>query len=346
MSQPAHDEVPSSWTEQHGTGSDRTRRRRSGVRWLVVGAGLLALALFAGGFTAGWRVHDVAASGQVLPEPSVVTVTALPASQAEALMPDVRGLGEATARQVLADAGVTTTPTVTEKPWAGVAGVVVEQSPVFGTSAPDSVTLTVSAPALVPATEGRTATDVANEVSSLGAQVTVARRYQPGAAPGSVLAIDPTPGAALPPEVTITEAQAAESRYLTEVKPLEGGCSVREVKISGPSYPHGLVCEERRSGEHVWLLSRDVDAVTGLFGIPDTADPATTATVEILIDGQPVQTANLTYGADAIPIDLTTTGALRLAVRITTESPEPAWVGFGDVRLVGDGAALQGLAKR
>lgn len=317
-------------------------------RWWLAGAVvLLSLAVFAGGMVAGWRLFDYTASRRVLPEPSVVTVPAIAAGAAGVTMPDVRGLTEENARQVIADAGITVTLNVTTKPWAGAAGLVVAQSPVFDTSGPAEVTLTLSVVAKVPTTKERTALDVAREVTALGSQVTMRRQYKPGATPGSVLSITPATGSPLPTEVTITEAQAAESRYLSELRALEGGCSAGEVKISGPTYPHGLACREDGTGQSVWLLSRAVDSITGQLGVPDTGDPGARAKVEILVDGAVVLTRTVKYGDPPTAVELTTTGALRLTLRITnTSGLGRTEVALGDVRLVGDGAALRSLEER
>ena len=318
-------------------------------RWLAVaGTGCVGLALFASGLVTGWHLADRAAAARLLPEPPVVTVPA-PDGASAGVMPDVRGLDEASAWQVIVDAGISPGVIVTAtKPWAGQAGLVIEQTPVFGTAAPAQVSLTVSAGAKVPAPDGRAGAEVAAEIAALGAQVVVVHRYQPGAAAGTVLAIEPAPGEPLPAQVTITQADSPLSLYLRDVAPLQGDCTAAAVEIGGAAYDHSLVCPAPGGGDAVWLLSQLVDSVTGEAGVPDSAVPAGKARVQIIVDDDIVFDQVVEYGKPAVPFDVPVTGANRLTVKIVNLAGAgvAAQAGLGDVRLAGGAEAIKALGGK
>lgn len=309
---------------------------------------LLVAGAFVGGAVLGWRHHANTAAAEPAPGPTVVTVTAVPEEEIPVAMPDIRGLSETSARQVIADAGIVATIETSTKQWAGAAGLVVEQTPVFGTPDVDSIELVLSTPAVVPDAVGRPASDVAREISALGAQVTLEQTYEAGAAAGSVLEINPAAGEALPGIVEIKQATPASAIYLREVRSLQDDCRTGEVKLNGPTHAFGMTCSTREVSESVWLLSRVVDGVDGVVGIPDTADPAMTGRIEIIVDGTVVLDQALAYGQAAIPIELDTQGALRFTLRITNTSEETnqVEVGFGDLRLTGETTAITGLGEQ
>lgn len=341
-------QVPSEVRE--GTEPAAGARRRSRWPWFVA-AGLLLIAAgaFAGGAVVGWRVHDRAVAAGEQPTPVVVTVTAEPAGPSEVAMPDVRGLSEQTARQVIADAGVPASAIkVSTRQWAGDEGLVVEQTPVFGTENPTAVDLVLSERAVVPEAVGRPADDVADQVSQLGAQVTLSEVHKAGATPGTVLAVEPAAGEPLPGVIALTVAGAPSSVFLSAVEPLEGRCSAGEVRLNGPTYTNGMTCSVRDTGEFVWLLSRGVDSVKGAVGIPDTEDPAMSAKVEVIVDGKTVVTGAAAYGQAPVALDLNTAGALRLVVRVTNTSAtaSSAVLGFADVQLVGEPGAIREIGRR
>lgn len=324
----------------------KSRNNKGARNWLWWFASFILLTLvaaFVGGLAAGWRLHDQSAASEAAPIPSVVTVTAAPSGPQGHVMPDVRGLAEDVARQVIADAGFSSVSIETsEKQWAGDEGLVVEQEPVFGVKSPSEVRLVLSAEATVPEALGRPAGEVAREASALGAQVTIVQKYEAGAEPGSVLVVEPAAGEPLPDTVTLAQATSPSSMFLQELPSLGDDCSNREVKLNGPTYDFGMECSVRESGESVWLLSRVVDSMEGFGGIPDTEDPAMAAQLQIKVDDTVVLDQALGYGQDAVPIDIDTRGALRLTVTITnlSEVVSSAVVGFGDVRLIGEAEAI------
>ncbi|WP_185975799.1 NPCBM/NEW2 domain-containing protein [Tessaracoccus rhinocerotis] len=315
---------------------------------LLIAVVLLTAGAFIGGAVVGWRVHDGEAMAQSHPHPSVVTVTADPVETAPVGMPDVRGLSEETARQVIADAALGSSEiTISSTQWAGPEGLVVTQSPVFGVAEPAEIDLVLSVPAEVPEAVGRRAADISREVSNLGAQVTIVEAYQPGAEAGTVLGIEPAAGNPLPAMVTVTQASPASSVYLREVEALQSDCRAESVRLDGPTYDFGMSCSVRETSESVWLLARVVDSIEGAVGIPDTADPTTTARVEIIVDGTVALDTTVAYGQPATQVDIDATGALRLVIRITNTNAElnSTVVALADTQIVGEASAVEGLTK-
>src|SRR5690606_19401805 len=138
------------------------RSRRLGTK---IGAfALIVLRLFGAGTATGrwghrhWESTRPAevTTGQPDPRPFPD-----PASTA---IPALRRLAEPAGRQILADAGVSgDLLTVDSRPFAGLAGVIVEQDPPFGTADPGAVRLTVSVPAAVPDIANREESTVVSE---------------------------------------------------------------------------------------------------------------------------------------------------------------------------------------
>ncbi len=298
----------------------------------------------------GWRLaNEQQAAREPLPLPSVVQIPQADYDQAGVAitrMPDVRGLNQATAEQVLADAGVKVATVGFEPvPWAGTPGQVVEQSPVAGTENPADIRITVSKQAIVPGIKGRTAAEVTAELSALGVEVLYTSQYRAGAAGGSVLGIDPAPGKALPDRVTLTVAQTPGSVMLSTISAINGGGQTGSVDLDGTSYPSSTVFDAyTEAADHEWLISRVVDSVEGTVGIPDTSDPDASAKVEVLADGTLVERLTVRYGK-TVTMRATVTGALRLSFRITSTSPDEDTtdVAFGDVKLIGGADALKKL---
>lgn len=326
--------------------TSKARRPGRGWRWYLIGAAaLVLLALIGGAFAAGWAVANQAITADIGHEDTeIVEVPILDPLAGEALMPDVRGLDEQAAMQVIADAGVPVgNVEVTTRPSAGLPGVVVSQTPAFGTSAPETVALVVSAPAAVPDLIGARAEDATAELSIMGAAVAREGRYDPDAPTGTVLAIDPDAGESLPEQVTITVNVAPASVFLTTVEQTQRGCSTaREFLMQGQEYASGMHCQARASESRAaWLLAGAVDRVTGQIGIPDERQVGEGATATVILDGQVVHTFDLAWGTSQ-PIDIRTTGALKLEFVLGAHDGSSV-VGLGDVMLLGDPGSMSRL---
>lgn len=324
--------------------------------WAALTFALLTLGVFAGGGVVGWWIASDRATE--LPEYTRAENAAEPAANAEVdeessaapevTMPDLRGIPLTDARQVLADVGVAPDLiAVDNAPAAGPEGVVVAQDPVFGYDAVDGATLQVSVGTGVPDVVGQTAEEAVAQLQQLGAQVELAQRYEADAVAGAPIDVEPAPGTRLPEVVSLVIATAPAEVTLNELNAVDGFCYRRTRAIEGIDYEGSVTCRSRagRDREYAWLLDRAVSDVSGVLGIPDTADTTTTATVEILADGISVRSYDLRYG-EAQEFELDASGVLRLTLIITnTGGPRRGQVLLGAVTLSGDPALMESLGR-
>lgn len=289
-------EHPATATESASPGAETTapEPRQHKARWwmAVAAASVLALMLAsgAGGVFAGWAVANhlvVAETSRTSPE--VITV-ALPEYEPGdvAIMPDVRGLDTIRATQAIVDAGIPAELIeVATRPAAGVVGVIVQQTPVFGAENPTSVTILESTPAVVPVFADRPATEVIDELQGMGANVAQTRQYVPGAVIGTVTSIVPAPGSPLPESVAIVIADSASRISLNDIDPSTGSTSFGSTQtVGGQDYDDSVTMSASRDTETVtWTLDGHVAEVTGSLGIEDDDYDDETITVVVLADG-------------------------------------------------------------
>lgn len=321
------------------TRAPRPWRRRLATLGLVM---LLVAAACAGGVWLGWRWavdRDVA----------VADTTDVPATATGDVtrMPDVRGLALADAKQALADSGTDPAAiTVVEVAAALAPGTVVAQNPVGGEAVTGRTELKVAKEAVMPDAAGQQERAVVDELSAFGARVRIEQRYVPTAKAGTVVETRPASGQPVPPEVTVVVAAPPSSVYVDEVSLLSGGCSAGELKINGAAHRHGLTCSVGRETAVEVLLDRGVARIAGVAGIPDTGEPADAVTLVVTGDGRELARVDLRYGAST-PIDLDTTGVLRLTMTVTALSGEDTSpsLALGDVVLYGAPATITGLDR-
>jgi PASTA domain/NPCBM/NEW2 domain len=325
--------------------------------WLNRGRALIALAtaaavgLFAGGAATGWWAADRYSPRSA---PDITVVVAGPGSNAVegVTMPDVRGLTAVEARQVLADVGLdAVTVTERQQPWVGAVGRVVGQEPVAGQPAPSTVTLVISAPAVIPAVVGTDVTEAVRALQVLGAEVVVRRVYRDGVPADQVLEVAPAAGQPVPARVTVTASATAATIDLTELRPMETDCSRdTDLTVNGVARATGLIC---RGGAEfataVYLLGRKTARLTATLGQPDTVAPGQRVLLQIVADGKVVASATLGYG-ESKDVSISTAGVLRLELRARLD-PAPAGcctrgtAVFAEVKLVGGGAELLALRE-
>eukprot|EP01133_Synstelium_polycarpum_P030211 gene30211-37344_t len=173
-----------------------------GTRRKVLASLFTALALFGSGLASGWWLQNELVARQessTAARPDDGTLDDFAADIASGAMPDLRSLGSDASKQILADSGIPVDRVeVTTRAAAGRPGIVIEQTPPFGSSDTAKVTLVVSTSAQVPVIENRSATEVISELQELGAQVIVKSRYQPDAVRDGALDVDPPVGAPIP----------------------------------------------------------------------------------------------------------------------------------------------------
>ncbi|WP_040797622.1 PASTA domain-containing protein [Nocardia higoensis] len=302
------------------------RSRRLGTK---IGAfTLIVLGLFGAGTATGWWGHRHWESTRPAEVATGEPDTRPFLDAASTAMPDVRGLAEPVARQILADAGVSGDRlTVDSRPFAGLAGVIVEQDPPFGTADPGAVRLTVSVPAAVPDIAGREESALVSELRELGTQVAIARRYQPGAASGTVLQIDPPSGSPLPETVTVTVASDPATAYLADVQAAENRCSTGEYSLAGSDEENALSCsvaaaDARSPRGPVWEFNRAVEDVELTVGLPTDAEPGSRVKIVVAADDRVLQEVVVEYG-DTVTLNHNTRDALKFSLLAVAESGKP-----------------------
>ncbi|WP_241549091.1 PASTA domain-containing protein [Gordonia alkanivorans] len=309
----------------------------------------MAVALVAGGMAGGYFLQNEWSSRRALPTPEVVTLE-VPSYQdgVTSRMPDVRGIDEQAARQILIDSGIDARSiTVSTEPAAGPAGSVIDQTPASGTDRPASAKLVVSTEARMPAYDGQTGQQMSVTLQKMGAQVDLVNRYQPGAKPGSVVASTPRVGAPLTRDVQLVVAETGSSAYLSSLSSVGGGCSSRSASLNGKDFEKSVRCEAGSRGPdtYEWVTKRAVDQLTATVGIADDATPGTSARVEVFADGRRVAQVVARYGVTA-ELNAIITNALRVSVVVTQLGPQTddsVYAVLGDARFVGSADAIKRL---
>jgi hypothetical protein len=314
-------------------------------RLLVASRVLLVLGLLGGGILIGWAMgsdEDLVKAEAAPPTPA----TSASAQPTGPVMPDVRGLDAADAQQVLADVGVAAQDvSLTDAPAAGESGLVIAQTPVYGYAIDGPVTLSVSTPAVVPKFKGRPADEVLDELDELGAQVDTTSRFLPDVPVGEIASIDPPPGSPLPETVSVTISAEPDELALVEVSPVDDTCFTDQDSINGTSYDDLLVCStDSSAADQAWLIGRAGARLTGVVGVPDSSDPSSSMTVQIIGDGQVLASFTATYGSEQ-PLDVDVTGVLRLTIRYGSTTNDYGDVGLGHLTLLGDADLLAALTS-
>lgn len=325
-----------------------TGKSRKSRSLRAVALGLTVCGLVGIGFVAGWEANIRFGPQAERTEPQIVEVPALQ-EQADLLMPDVRGLSLAEAKQVMADlqldpAGIK----LTEQEWAGEPGVVIAQDPVVGEKSKPVVHLTVARSAVVGNYVGLPQEEVVEALHALGSDAVIKFAFDLTQRSGTVLAVEPAPGEPLPPLVEVTVAQAGSSAALhtlqtAEVTGSRSDCRKSEVTIEGRGYPDALRCSTAREGEPtstVWLVGKHGSVLSAGVGLADTGKADSTARVQVLADGKEVAALDVSYGKLA-PVSVDISGVLRL--EIVTSSATGADVYLTDAIVKGTDSDIDQL---
>lgn len=307
---------------------DVERPRPQRIQRSVLGAVLTAsIGLFGAGVATGfWVNNNRIANTQSDSEPAAQPGGTV--AGGSSVVPDVRGLTEAVAVQVLADsASAGSRVEIRTRPYAGLVGVVVEQEPAFGMATPPVVTLTVSSPAAVPVATGTSESDLRAQLLELGTQLVVVRRYVPTIAPGTVLEIQPPAGSELPEKVTVTIAEAPSTAYLSGVEASKNECSTGSYTQAGTKHDNAMSCSvsKRSSADPsgpIWEFSGAVEDVDLVFGLPTDAKPGGSVHIELFADGRRIAESDVAFGATT-KLAVPTPGALQFTIVATAVAGEP-----------------------
>lgn len=313
-------------------------------RWLVGTALCLAGAAILGSAAGGWWLANRTLIASHEDSPATQTESDsldLPAFQ----MPDVRGLTQAAAEQVLVDSGVPVNAITThDAPSAARPGVVVDQSPAFGASEVSKVDLGIGVPVTMPDLAGETQTDAVETLSGYGVAATVSYAYSNDVSPGLVVSVSPEVGTRLDATASIVVATSGVTLPLSQIDTVDGGCdSDDEVAINGQDYSTAIACyaDADRAGNATWVLSKTVDRFAATVGITDDAAPEASAPYQVLVDGEVVAQGTASFG-DSTQIDVSLTGALQLTIKVGPASAEAVRVVFGNAVVYGSD---EGIAR-
>lgn len=325
------------------------RRRPPWIAFTIAGA-LLVAGLVSGATVAGWAAaNTLVVASSSSQDPEVVTI-ALPDYDADVTsrMPDLRGLARDAALQVIADAGIPAgIVEVIERPAAGPVGLVVQQTPVFGSANPGTIVLVVSLPAEIPDGIGADAVATIARLQELGARVTQQRDYVPGAVVGTITAIDPAPGSPVPDAVTVTIADSPSTLPFGEVDTASGSAgSDDDVLVGGMLYSAATVLSSSTAGQTTaWNLGAHVVSVDGAIGVPDSADDETRLRVSVHADGRAV--AEYVLGrASAEAFSWDVRGVTTLTITVVDESRSREGAYLLDTNVLGTYDQLGELTTR
>ncbi|MEV7605697.1 PASTA domain-containing protein [Paenarthrobacter sp. NPDC089322] len=325
--------------------------RKSAPRWLRLSSAvaMLCVASLAVGLIVGW-----VARGALLDDP----LTAAPESDAhqnpaggvdKLPMPDVRGLTEVDARQVISDAGYDPALVkISNVPSVLTTGTIAAQDPVAGTKNPTAITLSLPAPALMPDLAGKPLDEASRTLSSLGAQPLVNRVYDPNITPGSIISSEPASGAALTATPTLIVAGAPDSIPLASFKAIGNCGTISTGSINGAPITGGISCNARSEASTTfWILGRTLNRLQAVVGIEDRADKDSRARVKMTADGKVIFDEEFTYG-EGYNLDADVTNVLRLEIEVTTVGAASGTSGsapivLGNATLLGSAEAIAAL---
>lgn len=333
-----------------GSGSSalgRLSARWARDKWLFVAIALSVCALVLASGAGGWWLANRTLVA------SHANAPAAGASQVEEVsdveMPDVRGLDQASAVQVLADSGIAVDDVAfREVPSVVQPGVVVEQTPSFGSPDVAAIELGMSVEARMPDLGGASQDDAVADLSRLGTSVTISYAYSDEVTAGTVVTTKPASGKRLRERAELVVATAGTTLALADLSPLAGDCDYREdVALDGQDYPVALACRTLEPGDDdaTWLLSKTADRFTATIGVADDRLEAVDVPFQVLLDGTVVASGVARRGQPAL-VDVASTGAVQLALRLEPVTPDTggAELVLADALLYGAQDSIERLA--
>lgn len=312
-------------------------------RWLVWMMFALGL-LLVGGFLGHLMTPPTTISG-VLPPLPETTASARPGVQGS--MPDLLGLDELTAQQVLAEFGVTAPTTTSTRPSAGPAGRIVAQSPAPGSANVSEVALTLSQVVAMPDLARKSATQARDTLEALGAVARLEYTVRPELAAGSVISTEPAAGKPLGLVAVLKVSEEGEGLTLDQVPTIDvDRCSSdgAPTTVAGRSVKRTVWCQAALPTEVAfaeYAVRGKAAYLEARIGMDD-GRPAGSARVRVVVDGKPAGEWKANK-AQLIRIPLTPK-SLRIRIEVSRVSSPESWVVFGDARFVGTADALAELS--
>lgn len=312
---------------------DRHPRRPAARTLIFAGAASAVIALVLSAGVAGWAVANASLPtlrGGLDTETVYISVPEYD-SGSGTRMPDVRGLPRAEAVQVLTDAGIPAAlVSLTVRPAAGPADVVVQQTPVFGTVDPAVVELVVSESAAIPDLIGQDATQAIAQLYRLGARVVQVREYVPELAPGLVAAVSPAPGDPVPASVNVTVSDSPTELPLSDLDPALGSAGSKDqLLVSGRLRDSALSLSAGWSSPTTvgWSLGAHAVTLAGAFALADDGDDGVEMVVVARRDGQELGTYTISKGS-TVPFEWDLRGATTLTLEVSSrgDDREPVYL--------------------
>lgn len=253
---------------------------------LVLGLCFVIISALGLASVAGWAAANKLVVAEQDRPNTEVRVISLPdySQDVSARMPDVRGLTADDARQALVDAGIPADfVTVTERAAAGTSGIIIQQTPVFGATNPNAVTLVVATEAKIPDSAGQPAQDVISSLRALGARVEQVRVFEPDSEEGTVVRTEPEAGNAVPDVVTVYTSDSPVTRSFDDFEEITGGgSSETDVLHLGVKYENGVSFSTGRGDEaeeSAWDLKGKVVLLEGQYALDAKSEGSALVTV-------------------------------------------------------------------
>lgn len=324
------------------------KKRSPWFRVVAVAAGLSVVMLIVG-LVAGWTLRGALVADETAGAPAEGPNTAIALEPQKEPLPDVRGLSEADARQVLSDAGYDPgNVTIAQIPYVGRAGTVVAQDPAARSSEVGTVTLSVPGEATMPDLTGKSLDEASRVLTALGSRPSIKRSFVAGTPTGAVVGTDPLPGAALTREPVVTVASGAATLPLATVNDT-GSCSSKSGgSVNGNKTSTGISCGARSvQTSSSWIISRAASRLQATVGLDDASDPLATAQIKIVADSQTILDEAIKYG-QSVNLDADVSNVLRLEVIVTRtdKNSGSAEVVLGDALLTGGQDSLNAIDVR
>ena len=136
--------------------------------------------------------------------------------------------------------------------------------------------------------------------------------------------------------------------FASSVDTVESDCRGDEAQVNAVKYPESLVCSVYSQDESVvdFALNRRIDRFTAAVGQSDKSDVGGVVHFEVIGDGRLLVGVDTGFG-ESKPLDVPTTGVLRLqlVVRVVQPTPEGSMRAvWGDAQFLGADDAVDQLA--
>ncbi len=269
------------------------------------------------------------------------TTSSAPTTAPPVEMPDLRGLTEAEARNVIQALGVDG-PTIESQPSFEDPGTVLEQVPSPGRDVSGVVSLIVaeSMPSMPDFTDQKIA-DVRKWADPLGVTIRTETVLTTDKENDQVIDQVPPAGGQVSEEILITLAETPTTAFLAKMSSVEGRyVDIEDIPMNGTLY-NGAVELAGNGGWVAYNLSRDWSTLKVDIGVSDVESASALVQVEITGDGEVLYSEPVAFGT-INSVEINVTDVLRLTITCSyLASSGRTYVGLGNAQLIG-GASTGG----